>query len=142
MLPEKGKFTQQFTNEQLQAQAAKVWQQLDEWSLVLLVAGILIGVMTAVYYYTTFNNKPGRHYKLIYWLIGLFLASLLGLIFTAIFEYFLIKTNLKSGIYLLYGKCALNNAFYCALSYLVTSIVWCNYLPTNANRLFKIKSSS
>jgi hypothetical protein len=46
---------------------------------------------------------------------------------------------MKSGITPLYLKCAISNAIYGIVLYLLTSIIWCNLGRTNAYRLFKFK---
>lgn len=138
LLPAKGKFLNGF-NEQLRQQADNVWRQLDGLSPVLLILGLVLGVGLAVFYYTGFNEKPGRHYKRRYWLMWALLSFVLTMITTVAIEYVGVKTNLKSGYAELYWLCAINNAFYAFVGYFVTSIVWCNAFPTNAYKLFKIK---
>lgn len=138
LLPSKGKFLQNFAeNEQLKAQAEQVWRRLDDLSLILLIMTVFIGVGLAVYYYTSYNEMPGRHYKVKYWGIWAAIAFALSLVGTALIEYFGIKTNIKSGLTSLYWLCALNNAIYCFILYFFTSLVWCNFFRTNAYKFLK-----
>ncbi len=66
LLPSKGKFLQNFAqNEQLKAQAEQVWRRLDDLSLILLIITVFIGIGLSVYYYTSYNEMPGRHYKVL-----------------------------------------------------------------------------
>jgi hypothetical protein len=137
LLPKKGKFLDGFTNEQLKSQADNVWRQLDGLSPVLLLAGVAIGIALAVFYYTAYNEMPGRHYKIKHWGIWAILSFVLTLLITVVIEYVFIKTNLKSGISSLYWLCAINNALYCFILYFITSFVWCNLFRTNAYKFLK-----
>jgi hypothetical protein len=137
LLPAKGKFLNNF-NEQLKQQADFVWRELDGLSLILFLGGVIIGVGFAIYYYTGFNESPGRHYKMKYWGIWGALSFVLTMIFTVAIEYIGIKTNLNTGLTELYWLCAINNALYSAILYLVTSFIWCNAFRTNAYKFFKI----
>lgn len=139
LLPSKGKFLQNFAqNEQLKAQAEQVWRRLDDLSLVLLIMTVFIGIGLAVYYYTSYNEMPGRHYKVKHWGIWAAVAFALSLVGTVLIEYFGIKTNIKSGLTSLYWLCALNNAIYCFILYFFTSLVWCNFFRTNAYKFLNI----
>ena len=137
LLPSKGKFLNGFTNEQLKSQADNVCRHLDGMSPVLLIAGVAIGIALAVFYYTAYNEMPGRHYTVKHWTIWAIISFVLTLVVTAVIEYVFIKTNLKSGISSLYWLCAINNALYSLIFYFVTSLVWCNFLPTNAYKFLK-----
>ena len=140
LLPSKGKFLQGFAyNEQLKAQAEQVWRQLDGYSLILLILTAIFGIGIAIYYYTGYNEKPGRHYKIKHWGLWAGIAFVVSFIVTLVIEYLCIKTNIKSGRASLYWLCALNNAIYCLLLYIVTSILWCNFGRTNAYKFLKFK---
>ena len=52
------------------------------------------------------------------------------------FEYFAVKPVLK-GAAMLELKIAFGNAIYASIIYLLTSVAWCNWFPTNAYRLLK-----
>lgn len=137
LLQSKGKFLNHFTNDNLKTQADAVWRQLEGWTPGLLIIMAVLGVGFAAYYYKPYNDQPGRHYKMTHWAIWGVISIALTFIATLCIEYFAIKTNLKSGLTSLYMLTALNNAIYCAILYLVTSVVWCMCLPTNAYRFFK-----
>lgn len=139
LLPSKGKFLQNFVyNEQLKAQADLVWRQLDGYSLILLIITAVIGIGSASYYYTGYNELPGRHYKVIHWVLWALIAFILSFVSTLVIEYFFIKTNIRTGLTSLYILCALNNAIYCIVLYLFTSFVWCNCWQTNAYKFLKV----
>lgn len=138
LLPSKGKFLQSFAqNEHLKAQAEQVWRWLDDLSPLLLIMTVFIGIGLAVYYYTSYNEMPGRHYKVMHWGIWAAVAFALSFFGTVLIEYFGIKTNIKSGLTSLYLLCALNNAIYCLILYFLTSLVWCNFFRTNAYKFLK-----
>ena len=85
LLPSKGKFLQNFAqNEQLKAQADQVWRQLDGFSPILLIVTAVLGIGLAFYYYTVYNEMPGRHYKIKHWCIWGIIAVVLSLICTAV----------------------------------------------------------
>jgi hypothetical protein len=141
LLQSKGKFLNQFANnENLKNQANAVWHSLEDIAPFLLAITVVVGAGLAAYYYTSFNNQPGRHYKVKYWGIFAIVSLVLTFVVTMGTEYLLIKTNMKNGITSLYLKCAISNAIYGIGLYLLTSIVWCNWGRTNAYRLFKFKS--
>lgn len=138
LLPSKGKFLNNFAhNDLLKAQADQVWRQLDGLSLVLLIACAVIGIGLAIYYYTGYNEMPGRHYKIKHWGIWAIISFVFTLITTAVIEYVCIKTNIKTGLTSLYWLCALNNALYSLVLYFLTSVVWCNFCRTNAYKFLK-----
>lgn len=140
LLPSKGKFLQNFANnDQLKAQAEQVWRQLDGLSPILLILTAVLGIGLTIYYYTGYNEMPGRHYKIQHWGLWAAIAFILSLIGTAVIEYVGIKTNIKTGLTSLYWLCAINNALYCLILYFLTSVVWCNlkFCRTNAYKFLK-----
>ena len=138
LLPTKGKFLQNFAHsDQLKAQAEQVWRQLDGLSPILLILSAVIGIGLAIFYYTGYNEMPGRHYKIKHWGLWAAIAFVLTLIGTAVIEYVGIKTHLNSGLTSLYWLCAINNALYCLILYFATSVVWCNFCRTNAYKFLK-----
>lgn len=138
LLPSQGKFLQCFAdNEKLKAQAEQVWRQLDGLSPFLLILTALIGMGLASFYYTWYNEKPGRHYKIKYWGLWALCAPILSLVLTFAVEYVGINTNIHTGLSSLYWLCALNNALYCLMIYFLTSLVWCNVGRTNAYKFLK-----
>ncbi len=139
LLQSKGKFLNQFANnENLKNQATQVWKSLEGWTPILLGLTAIIGIGLASYYYTAYNEQPGRHYKVKYWGIWLVISFVFTFIATLAIEYFGIKTNLHTGLTSLYWLTALNNALYTIGLYFLTSFVWCNCFSTNAYRFLKL----
>ncbi len=130
-------FTKPFQeNEQLYNQAKAFWRHLDGSMVIVFIGFVLAGILFAAYYYKWFNNNPGRHYRPRYWAFSLLLTVLITFIGTLGFECFVAKPTLN-GAFWLEVRIAFGNALYALVVYFLTSVVWCNALPTNAYRLFK-----
>lgn len=130
-------FTRLFQeNEALFNQAKSFWRHLDGSMMVVIAIFIVHGIALAATYYKPYNDKPGRHYRPTHWLIFLAITFVLAFAVTWGFEYIAVKPVLKGAV-MLEMKIALGNAIYASVLYFVTSVVWCNALPTNAYRLFK-----
>jgi len=132
-------FTSQFrNNESLFSQARTYWSQLEASSVILIIIFFVLGIALAIYYYQPFNNRPGRHYKPIYWWLFLGLTFLLTGLVTWLYLHFSAPSNL-SGVGILHFKLAIGNAVYATLLYLVCSWLWCQFnFPTNAYRFLKL----
>lgn len=131
-------FTKPYTeNKALYSQARAFWNKLENSSMLIVLIFLVLGIAMAAYYYTSYNNRPGRHYTPKYWLIMLVVTFVLTFIVTFGFEYLTLKTTIN-GATMLEVKIAIGNAIYAAGIYVLTSIVWCNLpLTTNAYKLFK-----
>ena len=116
------------------------WANLSQWTLLFFVGMVLISFLSAIYYYTEYNNQPKRRYTPKQWLlVGLgTIALIFGLTF--ICAYCLEKTDAINGLIALELKLSLCNSLYAAGIYLLVSFIWCNVpeLPTNAYRILKI----
>ena len=120
--------------------AMTAWANLSQLTLLFFVGMVLISFLSAIYYYTEYNNLPKRHYTPKQWLlVGLgTIALIFGLTF--ICAYCLEKTDAINGLIALELKLSLCNSLYAAGIYLLVSFIWCNVpeLPTNAYRILKI----
>lgn len=123
-------------NRALYDQAKGFWNKLENSSLIIVLIFLVLGIAWAAYYYTSYNNNPGRHYTPKHWILMLLVTVVVTFLVTLGFEYFAVEPKIN-GAFLLEVKIAIGNAFYATLAYLLTSIVWCNTLPTNAYRMFK-----
>lgn len=129
-------FTNQFKdNEILYQQARAWWGHLESISIFILLISVL-GIFFAYFYYRPYNEMPKRHYKPKYWLIFMAITLFFTGLITFLFEYIAVEPRLQGslGVEL---KIAIGNAMYATLLYFVTSVIWCNWLPTNAYRLLK-----
>ena len=120
--------------------AMTAWANLSQLTLLFFVGMVLISFLSAIYYYTEYNNLPKRHYTPKQWLlVGLgTIALIFGLTF--ICAYCLEKTDAINGLIALELKLSLCNSLYAAGIYLLVSFIWCNVpeLPTNAYRILKL----
>ncbi len=133
----KGDFINSFSeNKSLHEQARVFWNKLESSSLIIVLIFIILGIAWAAYYYTSYNNSPGRHYTPKHWILMLVVTIIVTFLITLGFEYLAVKPNI-SGAFLIEVKIAFANALYAAAIYLLTSIAWCNFFPTNAYRMFK-----
>lgn len=132
-------FTRQFqSNEQLFNQARSFWNKLDESMWIVVMCVLVLGIGIASYYYTLYNNTPGRHYKPLKWFYFLILTFVITLITSYGIQYMFCTPKLN-GASTLELMIAIGNSLYACILYFMTSVVWCNILPTNAYRLFKFK---
>lgn len=123
-------------NKALYNQAKGLWNKLENSSLVIVLIFLVLGIALAAYYYTSYNNKPGRHYTPKHWILMFLATAIVTFLVTLGFEYLAVEPKIN-GAFLLEVKIAIANALYAVLIYLLTSIVWCNTLPTNAYKMFK-----
>ena len=123
-------------NKALYNQVKGFWNKLENFSLIIVLIFLILGIAWAAYYYTSYNNSPGRHYTPKHWILLLLATVVVTFFVTLGFEYLAVEPKIN-GAFLLEVKIAIANALYAALAYLITSIIWCNTLPTNAYRMFK-----
>ena len=123
-------------NEPMFLRAQTFWESLQSEAIILTSIFFICGLLVAWCYYKPFNEKPGRHFKFTYWLIFLGLAFLLSFLLTLVFEFITLNTGIGGSTMLLI-KIALTNGLYAMAVYWVISVIWCNFLPTNACRIFK-----
>ena len=125
-------------NEVLYKQARDFWSQLDSVAWGTFGVAMLAGFSFAVYYYTVFNNKTGRHYKPKYWWIFMLLTFLITLLVCLILELIIVSPRLDGAFYVEL-KVAAISALYSLVPFIFVSFSWCNFsLPTNAYRYLKI----
>lgn len=130
-------FTRQFQNNDLLFnQARSFWNNLDGSMWIVVICMLVLGIGVAVYYYTSYNNAPGRHYKPIKWIYFLITSFVLTLFSTYGIEYLVNEPKLNGSATLEF-RVAIGNALYACIVYFITSVIWCKTLPTNAYRLFK-----
>lgn len=131
-------FTRQFQdNEHLFNQARSFWNNLDGSLWVVVIAILVLGIGVAAYYYTTYNNSPGRHYKPLKWFYFLIATFVITLIVSYGIQHFICEPKLN-GASTLEFMVAVGSSLYACIVYFITSVIWCNMLPTNAYRIFKI----
>lgn len=126
-------FTQPFQHDEvLYNQARLFWTQLDGIIIWIVFAMLVISIGSAYIYYKPFNNMPGRHYALKYWVMFLIMTAFASGIITYILEYYLCKPRLygANGIEI---RIALANTLYSFVVFIITSLAWCKFYPTSTN---------
>jgi hypothetical protein len=130
-------FVNQFRhNEALYSQARAYWSRLENASVIIFIIFLVLGTLMAAIYYQPYNNRPGRRYTPIHWLIFLALTFILTFFVTWGFEYLAVPPKLDGAAMKLLNI-ALGNALYTSILYVGWSCIWCLFLPTNAYRFFK-----
>lgn len=131
-------FTKQFgDNETLYKQAMSFWNSMEGVALFFFITMAIIAIGMAIYYYTAYNNQPGRHYKPKHWIIMGATVCLVTLAVTLGLEYVLTKPKVN-GWFVVGLKAAFANMLYALGLYFIVSWIWCQFnLPTNACRIFK-----
>lgn len=134
-------FTRHFQdNERLFNQARSFWNNLDGSMWIVIVGMLVLGIIIAAYYFTSYNNIPGRHYKPLKWVYFLIVTFVVTLIASYGIQYMICRPKLD-GASTLEFMVAIGNSIYACIIYFITSVIWCNILPTNAYRIFKFKVS-
>lgn len=123
-------------NENLHKQADTFWNNLDGHTWITIMMFIVLGILMAIIYYKPYNNKPGRHYTPLHWMLFLGITAVLTFLLSYSVEYIVCKPSVPNANMLEF-KIALGNTIYASLLYFISSIIWCYALPTNAYRLFK-----
>lgn len=123
-------------NESLYKQATSFWTSLDNNSILIFLICMALGLLFSAYYYTSYNNQPGRHYTLWHWIGFLIVTFLVTFLLTLGVEYLLVKPTIN-GAWNLEIRIALGNAVYASAFYFIMSVVWCNFGKTNACKIFK-----
>lgn len=136
-LPKRGQFLEHFQgNEDLYRQATDVWSRIESswpWLLAIVLIG---GVLTAWFYYYPFNNLPGRHYKVRYWIISYIVAIGFTFFASLLFEIFWIDIKIKA-LDSVPCTIALSCIVWAIVLYVITSLIICNWSTTNAYKLLK-----
>lgn len=125
-------------NKALYNQARAFWSKLDNVSAFIVIIFIVLGFALAAYYYTQYNNRPGRRYTPKHWALMLLITVIVTFFVTLGFEYRAVEPKLDGAFWLEF-KIAAANALYATGIYFVTSFAWCNWFPTNAYRFLKLK---
>lgn len=113
--------------------AVVFWDKLDSAALWLPFIVLFVGGGLAAYYYSFFNNKPGRRYLPRYWYIMMVFCTVFSFILSLIVPVCLVGTSFNGSLSL-ESKLAFGNMCYTILLYFVVSFVWCKWGKTNAYR--------
>lgn len=114
--------------------AQRFWNSLNSSCLFFVMFLLAVSTLLCAFYFTAYNEMPGRHYKRNHW-IGFYIGTLLVSFFgTAVLGYLLNNTSLNGSSSLIWDI-AFGNLVFSILIYGVLSCIWFMFLPTNAYRL-------
>lgn len=114
--------------------AQSFWNSLNSSCLFFVIFLLGVSILFCAFYFTAYNEMPGRHYKRVHW-IGFYIGTLLVSFFgTAELGYLLNNTSLNGSASLIWDI-AFGNLVYSFFIYGVLSCIWFLFLPTNAYRL-------
>lgn len=134
----KAEYLKQFSNvESLYQRSMAFWNNIEGSTSLLFIAMLIISILFAILYYTWWNNKPGRHYTLGSWVWFAIWACLATFIFSFGIEFFETSPDSEKE-WILIVKLSACNILYSIVFYFLISVIWCNFLPTNACRIFNI----
>lgn len=115
--------------------AQTFWKDLDNACLFFVILCAISSIGFCIYYFTIYNNKPGRHYKISHWAAFWLISIIATLILTGVIGLLMTNHGIQGSVMLIW-KVAFLNAVYSLLIYLGLSLVWWGVLPTNAYRPF------
>ena len=127
-------------SDEMRDVALSAWSDLSAVAPIFIIIMVAGGLGLAAYYYTAYNNQPGRHYTPKHWAI-FYAINIIGvLILTWLVAWLAQKDYGINGLGDIRGRLVACNTLYAIGLYLIVSLIWCNTsLKTNAYRLLKIK---
>lgn len=138
MIGTKAEYLQQFrSTESLYQRANTFWRNVEGSVSLVFIIMLVVGILFASLYYTWWNNKPNRHYTAGAWAWFIVWTCLATFFLSFGIEILEVSPEGEKE-WLLIAKLAGCNTVYSAVIYTLTSVIWCNFLPTNAYRIFKI----
>ena len=125
------KFVDSFPQD-TQDLAVHFWASLNSSCLFFVLFLVVISVCLCIYYFTAYNEQPGRHYRRTHW-VGFYIGTVVFMFLgTAVLGYILTNPTVK-GFESLIWDIALGNAVYSIAIFGVLSFIWWLFaLPTNA----------
>lgn len=116
-------------NEQMTSLIKTFYLKLQSNSLWFLLIAVIISVLMFVVYYWPYNNKPGRHYTSLKWLMFLGISVASAFVLT-----FCIGAFIKCPISLIWWRIIATvagvNALYALSIYFILSLFICQISPT------------
>lgn len=135
-------FLRNFSEDETRLQQARrFWKSLEETDLEVWIAIIGLTGIVCVSYYTWFNKifRPfGYHYRRRYWVGALLVCWIL--LFACIFyiDQSVLYVGLSGSNDILWTR-RVSAIGWSTCIYILLSIIWCLWLPTNAYRWVKFK---
>ena len=140
ILPNEQAFLKTFKDNDAKLNAAKQFlNSLSNCELLLFLICVFVTIMACVSYYTWYNRlvKPfGYHYRRRHWAAWLAITLVVTFCVAKFACIPLLKNVGLEGTDDFILRLYIGNAVYALVIFLFASIVWCNFLPTNAYRWF------
>lgn len=115
-----------------------IWDKFNTMALILIIIMLVVSVFSAIYYYTLYNESPGRHYTPQKWALIYCIEILVVFVGSLVTVFALhpsgdINKVLGSEIQMI-----VINTLYSLAPYLLISWLWCQLgWPTKAYRCVK-----
>lgn len=139
-LPNRNAWAESYGN--LHDQANALWNSFDGFAVWFLVIFLALALTVCAFYYWTYNEMPGRHYKIKHWAIWLGLAALSSAVLSFVIGALAVSPSMGTsfGRLDLLLRISLMNALYAAGVYFLLSVLVCNVRPikTNAYKFLQI----
>lgn len=143
LLPNEQAFVNSFRDNDAKQRAARAFvESLPNCEWLLFLTCCIVTSIVCVLYYTWYNNivKPfGYHYRMRHWFAWLFIALVIAFLMAMFFCIPVLKNVGLEGTDDFILRFYIGNLLYGLGIYILLSTIWCNFLPTNAYRWFKIK---
>lgn len=115
-----------------------IWDKLNTISIIVFAAMIFLSFAAAAYYYTIYNDKPGRHYTPYKWGFIYALQLLLILVITIGMVFAMHYPGDYKKVLAYEIQIIILNTIYALVPYFILSLAWCNFgWTTNAYRFLK-----
>lgn len=114
--------------------AESYWDSLNSACLFIVIFLLLASIGSCVSYFTWYNDIPGRHYKRTHWWGFFIFNAVFSVLGTAALGYILTSPTVKGSSWLIWDI-ALGNCIYAVAIFVILSVIWWLFLPTNAYRL-------
>lgn len=114
--------------------AQTFWNELNSACMFFLIYLFGVSILFCAFYFTAWNEMPGRHYRPSHWICAYAITLLVVFFGTAALGYMRTNTSLNGSASLIWDI-ALGNVVYSFFIFGLLSIVWFLWLPTNAYRL-------
>lgn len=114
--------------------AENYWSSLNSSCLFFILFLVIMSICLCAYYFTAYNEQPGRHYRRTHW-IGFYIGTVLFIFLGTVGLGYLLTNPTVKGSASLIWDIAVGNAVYSIIIFGVLSVAWWLWFPTNAYRL-------
>lgn len=130
----KSQFMDKFDSEDTKKLAENCYNSLDSGSLYIFIFMLVVTIGLCIFYFTAYNNWPGRHYKRWHWIV-FYIATVIASFFGSALIGWIIAKPAVAGYMSLVWDISFGNLLYSLFGFGILSVIWWLFLPTNAYRL-------